>query len=310
MITRKTVFVLGAGASKPYGFPTGGELRDIALQRMRWEVGGRWTKHLSELGFKQPKVAAFVEAFRESPQSSLDLFVEHRPTDVRLAKAAIALALIPCENPDSVFPQPTQESADFLGDNWYRHIWEKMATVPFDEFGENQVSFVTFNYDRSLEHFFRTGLKNAYEKTLAEADAVLKDIPIVHVHGRLGALDAKTGRRFSPERSRENLEIAMNGIVIMSNATHDSEAFQKAREELAAAEQIFFLGFHYHQSNMNRLQVLDYASKVRGGTSLGLGLTECRDIAAQWQVPMAFAEPPWPEGMNTLNFLKNAVSFR
>ena len=86
MIKQKTVFVLGAGASKPYGFPTGGELRNFALSRMTREG---WTKHLSELGFKQPKVAAFVEAFRESPPSSLDLFVEHRPTDVRLAKAAI-----------------------------------------------------------------------------------------------------------------------------------------------------------------------------------------------------------------------------
>ena len=28
MIEKKTVLVLGAGASKPYGFPTGGELQD------------------------------------------------------------------------------------------------------------------------------------------------------------------------------------------------------------------------------------------------------------------------------------------
>lgn len=28
MITENTIFILGAGASKPYGFPTGAELRE------------------------------------------------------------------------------------------------------------------------------------------------------------------------------------------------------------------------------------------------------------------------------------------
>jgi hypothetical protein len=33
MISHKTVLILGAGASRPYLFPTGGELRDLLLQR-------------------------------------------------------------------------------------------------------------------------------------------------------------------------------------------------------------------------------------------------------------------------------------
>jgi len=32
MITKPTVLVIGAGASKPYGFPTGQELRDYILE--------------------------------------------------------------------------------------------------------------------------------------------------------------------------------------------------------------------------------------------------------------------------------------
>lgn len=125
MIEEKTVFVLGAGASRPYALPTGGELRDIVLRSMRWR-GGPWTTYLSELDFDQSEVEGFTRHFRESPRPSVDLFVEHRPEYLRLGKAAIALALIPCEQPERVFPTPNQATQDFLKDNWYQYIFGKM----------------------------------------------------------------------------------------------------------------------------------------------------------------------------------------
>ncbi len=296
MIKRQTVFVLGDGASLPYGFPTGRGLKNTVLATM-----GGWTQQLGELNFHHRQVGEFIRAFGESPHASVDLFVEHRPEDVELGKAAIAMALIPCEKPHNVFQTD-------LKDDWYQYIWEKTATVPFDQFGENKVSFVTFNYDRSLEHFFRTALRRSYGKSLADADAVLKKIPIVHVHGRLGALDAD-GRFFDHTVSTQDVRIAMDGIVIMGvDADDSSDAFKRAREELASAERIFFLGFGYHESNMNRLQVADYQRKIGGGTSLGLGRAERADIQAQWDVPM-FIEEPWAEDLNTLGFLKNCVRF-
>ena len=298
------MFVLGAGASKPYGFPTGEELLDSVLRGMSLEPG--WRSHLAKLEFDQKQVDAFRRDFLESGQPSVDLFVEHRPEYERLGKAAIALGLIPRENHSWVFPPPDTDAPHDHNDNWYQYIFEKM-NAPFDQFGENQVSFVTFNYDRSLEHFFRTAVRRSYGKSLAEADAVLKKIPIVHVHGSLGALDS-AGRFFGPELSTEHVRIAMDGIEIMTYASDSSEKFEEARRLLASAERIFFLGFGYHESNMNRLQVADYQRKIDGGTSLGLGRAERADIQAQWGVPM-FIQKPWAQDLNTLGFLKNCVRF-
>ena len=304
MIKRETVFVLGAGASKPYGFLTGRDLKANVLTNMTWG-GGPWRGYLSELQFARDEVTAFNREFGESGRPSVDLFVEHRPDYLRLGKAAIALALIPCERPDTVFPSPDHVQPYFRDDNWYQYIFEKMD-APFDQFCENQVSFVTFNYDRSLEHFFRTALKNLYGKSLADADAVLEEIPIVHVHGRLGALDA-AGRYFGPDLSTQDVRIAMDDIVIMSYADKSSRAFQKAREELGSAKRIYFLGFGYNTSNMTRLEVRAYDGKIGGGTSRGLGLAERQHIDVNWHVPL-FASNPQAQDLNTLAFLKDFAS--
>ena len=154
------MFELGAGASKPYGFPSGEELLAAVLRGMSLEPG--WRSHLAKLEFDQKQVDAFRRDFLESGQPSVDLFVEHRPEYERLGRAAIALSLIPSENPNWVFPgSHTYGYPVDSEDNWYQHIWGKMVTVPFDQFGDNKVSLVTCNYDRSLDHFFPTALVNS-----------------------------------------------------------------------------------------------------------------------------------------------------
>ena len=78
MIKSKTVFILGAGASCPYGYPTGAQLRrqiclDFKKQYLEWlktnmdSASGRedryeWIKH-------------FIETFFKSNTKSIDLFL-------------------------------------------------------------------------------------------------------------------------------------------------------------------------------------------------------------------------------------------
>jgi hypothetical protein len=300
MITQKTVFVLGAGASKPYGFPTGLGLRAIILNKLHWG-DAQWTPVLSELGFDQRQVDDFNAAFRHSARPSVDLFVEHRREFLTLGKAAIALSLIPFEKPDAVFNAPP-------GEDWYQYVFARMD-APFAEFGKNQVSFVTFNYDRSLEHFFRTALANAYGKSVGEATELLKQIPIIHVHGLLGALSgqgAPATRPYSEKYTTRDVRCAMDALVIMSEADGDSTTFTAARAEMESASRVYFLGFAYHPSNMNRLRVSAYQNKIAGGTSLGLGVAEREDIQTRWRVP-TFVGLQWADDLDSLGFLKNAA---
>ena len=132
MIEIRTVLVLGAGASHPYGFPLGHEL---------WEKAS--TEDLSPIGemFYPDRQAAesrnhileFQRLLHESQCDSIDQFLEGRPKYEAVGKAVIADYLIRCES-----------KADLLGaahkENWYGFLLnELMLTDGFEGFGRNKL---------------------------------------------------------------------------------------------------------------------------------------------------------------------------
>lgn len=72
------------------------------------------------------------------------------------------------------------------GKDWYEYLSVKLNSS-FEEFGENQLSIITFNYDRSLENYLLNSLMNLHGKALDECASALEKILIVHVYGQLGA---------------------------------------------------------------------------------------------------------------------------
>ena len=92
MIEKRTVLVLGAGASKPYGFPTGRELiREIAAGLKN--TGSEVAQLLSAHGHEPSELAKFSDALLDSAQPSVDVFLENRAEYLEAGKAAIAAAL-------------------------------------------------------------------------------------------------------------------------------------------------------------------------------------------------------------------------
>ena len=67
----------------------------------------------------------------------------------------------------------------------YEYLSVKLNSS-FEEFGENKLSIITFNYDCSLEHYLLNSLINSHEKTRDECAKALTQIPIVHVYCQLG----------------------------------------------------------------------------------------------------------------------------
>ena len=194
MISQPTVFVVGAGASQPYGFPLGIDLL--------FEVVGMMNDDLAQLtamtGIPQEKFRAFGAALFNSGKNSVDAFLEHRPDFIDVGKIATAHRLIWCENTNALLGR--------LNGHWLRYVYGRM-NAPFDEFGKNRISFITFNYDRSIEHFLYTALCNGYGKDPREVAEQLSTIPVVHLHGNLGALpwQSERGRQYRPEIDAESL---------------------------------------------------------------------------------------------------------
>jgi hypothetical protein len=65
MITTPTVFILGAGASIPYGFPSGLDLVDMIC-------GPAGDRKYIQFGVDQATAESFITALRQSDQQSVD----------------------------------------------------------------------------------------------------------------------------------------------------------------------------------------------------------------------------------------------
>ena len=134
MIKRNLVLVLGAGASMPYGFPSGRELVARALNKSV-------RSFLGEMGFHPSEVKEFQTAMKFSDPPSVDAFLALRSELMKVGKAAIACVLVQCESPDNLF-QPA-------AGRWYPYLRRQLETS-LELFRYNKASVVTFNYDRSL----------------------------------------------------------------------------------------------------------------------------------------------------------------
>ena len=127
------------------------------------------------------------------------------------------------------------------------------------DFSGGEAAFITFNYDRSLEHFFYESLRNSFTE-VPEDHIVqsLNQLRILHVYGQILPLkwqDAEVGVDYKPQQRNETLlqKAAANLRTIYEQKT--SPELNEAQEFLSHAEQIFFLGFGYAPENMNVLNL-------------------------------------------------------
>lgn len=275
MITTPTVLVLGAGASRPYGFPLGGELNK-EVQQLLDKVRSDGTHCLMMqvaplVGADRSLLMDFADALRDADRFSVDAFLEHRPEFVLAGKAAIAAALMPYED----------DRRNAIRGDWYQYLFNKMAATP-EDFAQNKLSIVTFNYDRSLEFYFERVLRNSFGLGDDEARELRKSVPIIHVHGQLGDLDANsdTHRPYGPDRDAASVVKASQSISIVHEEA-PSERIVAATQALEQARIVCFLGFGFHATNIRRL---GYTIYREGGdqqiyaTTYGLGNDE-RDTA-------------------------------
>ncbi len=256
MIQTSTVLILGAGASKPYGYPTGAELRELILSELErgYDLYDRlWPneKHVSpEL------VRAFRYQFGLSQLPSIDEFLEHNLEEWgQFGRAIIAGALLPYENLNELVRRPQLR--------WYDYLWDTLRGN-IDDFMSHQLSIISFNYDRSLETYLANGMELGYNMSRADVTECLSHLRFVHVYGTLG------GRAFIDKNARPYAELGADAdtltqiihnnardIKIVDRAHPDDvdEEFTEARQLISAAQRIFLLGFGFNETNLLRLNL-------------------------------------------------------
>ncbi len=271
MIATKTVLVLGAGASAPYGFPTGGALVELIANDFASPRFAKAEKVMPE-GYR-----ILTGRLRQAQHNSIDEFLENHPSFADIGRQAIALHLLPAESHSGATLMDLTKK-----DHWYRYLKGQLG--PLGTFGKNQLRIISFNYDRSVEHYLyetsRTSDERINDQQCVE---ILKQLPVLHVYGNLGPLpwQSRIGTipygGSTPEPCAEEIRQAAMNIKILHQGTDDEvqQNFRIAQEWLKWAERIVVLGFGFHHANVERLALTETFQGKREvvGTCKDLALT-------------------------------------
>ncbi len=239
MLKRKTCLLLGAGASKHLGFPLGAELRT----KIVFELLGQKNKPKDELpeDFRRGEedLNAFYDRLSFGNWTSPDAFLERHTEFMKTGKFLICQQLARCEN----YWGMTQKGG------WYDLLVSAIHVDRPEDLENNELSIVTFNYDRSIDFRLHKYVENQFEVPSADAWHILrKAIPIVHVHGTLGEYPKWDYGDTSSiwERGQD--------IKIISEVEGNTPEFQQATQLLNEAERVVVLGFGFAEANVNRLK--------------------------------------------------------
>jgi hypothetical protein len=273
MIKRKTVFVLGAGASCPFGFPTGQGLRSIICGQL---ARGHLKSEMERLGYNDKELGQFRLEFERSAVTSIDAFLAMGPEFKEIGRRMIVAALLPFQLEARLY----RADDDHPGtSDWYQYLYQLMrddARTP-DDVVANPVTFLTFNYDKSLERFFLNAIRYGFGLAQAQAQQFVRRIKIHHVYGSLDASNIDTFR-YEPFRSPTEMQQMAERLMVMPSERPEVDTV--CREALEAAQSVFFLGFGYDEMNCLRLGTGQVSGRVmlnqqfRVGTGLGLTSSE------------------------------------
>lgn len=278
MIEKNTVFILGAGASagEPLNYPIGSDLRDkicdnlIKPNSKTKEIAAALAVEADDIPHIEKTVLEFRERFYKSSETTIDLFIQNNYESFDgIAKLAIAQVLIDCENDEVLHCTPQI--------NWYMQLYKLMKVVPPVNFNRNNVSFITFNYDLSLDNFLHNSISNSSKSLHPEMVLkIMKSIPIIHLYGQLGNLSWQEGdadRIYGRKKVSKYQFKSMSRSIKTISDSFDYERDPKFRRIVGLvreAENIFFIGFGFDKPNLDNLPVKLMKGKRIGGTCFGL----------------------------------------
>jgi hypothetical protein len=310
MIRYPTVFVIGAGASIPFGFPSGSEL--LRSVRLMDALGIS-----NELGnfHNLAETETFRLSLVESMADSIDGLLEVRSDLEAIGRKYIARKILVAED--------AARSKHNDAEDWLAYLFQKLSEgcPTLESYFANPVSFITYNYDRLIEFRLMKALKARYRADPHVIFDQWKEKPVIHLHGSVGELDDRltTSVPFGARMHGEIHDIAIanvlrraaDSIKVVHQADGNSSDFAAARRLLDSAANVVFLGFGFGRTNVDRLDLthLVHCTNIICST---YGLTAA-EIELHIRQPFLHSLKKQPfygeKSQNSLEMLREKINF-
>lgn len=280
------VFIIGAGCSVPYGFPTGAmlmqKLKDFNYGR-KFPRGDDFTSDIFLVDLYQERfgysssdnkrqygkdyawvlpysedeklynqlmdeiVLPFSRSIRHSMMVSTDEFLKNRLGQKQNEQADFGKRLIAYEILKA-------EKASRLGNiDWIQHFLSQIDQQPNWQEILKQTVFLTFNYDRVLEYCIFLYLTSDKQYADAAAHAFINGMQIHHVNGFIGSLEEIP---FGAVENGKYQEIAERMETVWEKRSHRDESEKKKYQGfLMNAQRVYFMGFSYIPDNLESIGI-------------------------------------------------------
>lgn len=282
MIKSQTVFIVGAGASKEVKLPIGKELTLKIANLLQTEKREGRT-YLSNSKFNEiireisrnsgESNSCYYQAAQSISQgmiltNSIDEFLNTHQNNKNIAavgKAAIVTAILNAERHSYLFLN-FEDSEDLqsrvftnslIQQTWYARLFDMLTRggelTDFVERLKN-ITFIVFNYDRCIEHFFLHGMITYFGIDLVKATSILDEsLIILHPYGTIGKTNDVNYGNESIHPSRY-VEISKN-LKTFTEGVRDDNELQQIKTKILESGILVFLGFGYHSLNMKLLEL-------------------------------------------------------
>ena len=284
-------FIVGAGAHKPYGFPTGKELSE-EFKKIN-SKNPKHDKNIFDLSFEQIVAKMENNLFlrnKLSDPSKIKVIIKELITNYRRSRIVnvddFLFHYTRRESTNNLIINSRKEDEFIVGMNLLMemlNIYENKILKKLDNFDleKDWIDFVinecfqkkynnifkkfpniiTFNYDNLLELLIKNTLTYGCGHDEDEANEVIKSLGIVHVYGSTQTVFTKTSSNKNPDFNLPQI------------SGQRSKEHSRIKNILDNTSYLYFLGFGFAEENYNLL-FNNSKPKVKGIQSTNIGLNK------------------------------------
>lgn len=280
MIRSKTTFILGPGAAAELHMPGPAETLERIAQALDFSraTATQMTRDTAAILRHVPKLAErmsrredqlFPAAQRIHQAAKIGRTIEavieqidDDPLVAAFGKLALAVFTLQSENRSSLRATPQGNAALPLqtGDYWLIELGRLItAGMPRSQLARalQDITIVSFTYDRAVEHFMPYAIATAYGMTLQEAQrTVSANLGLFRPTGSVGRLPWQELQTPDVDWGNEapwNMAALANELRMPGEATKDRAGLSRMRSAVAASQRLVFLGFDYSPQSLDLL---------------------------------------------------------
>jgi hypothetical protein len=284
MFIKPIVVIIGAGASAEFKLPLGTSLKSTIANDLgfKFEQFGRNTSgdtdlfHILRGRFSGDTLQAYTRAGQQLAGAmnafiSIDEALHYFATSteaVSIGKVAIVRRILSAER-DSMLKNQSQYGRPNLSaaeGTWIPHLLSMaLAGIQREKIEDvfANVTFINFNYDRAVEHYFYWALKTYVGASEQQAANAIAKINMIRPYGCVARLPWQesegTPVQFGDTDLAEHDPFKLAGNIKTYTEQTSTDIRFEIGKTIAPAALVLILGFGFHQQNMKLLQTAPFS---------------------------------------------------